>query len=161
MTMGLATRKAWMIMSLAWAAMIFELSRAPYSSAASARLISEALAWLRLSMLSNNCGLVNVLLRKSAHLTEYAGFAVLLYNSVKPAGGPAWSPKAAWWALVMAGSYSLTDEWHQSFVPGRHALLSDCVLDAGGALVGLWLLSRRLSQAQRKNHAREESVAEG
>ena len=47
---------------------------------------------------------------------------------------------AAFAALIVAGLYSLGDEYHQSFVPGRGASLVDCGIDTAGALIGLVLL---------------------
>lgn len=35
--------------------------------------------------------------------------------------------------------YAVTDEFHQSFVPGRTSLVSDILVDFGGALIGLTL----------------------
>jgi VanZ family protein len=138
--MELFTRKAWLLLSVTWAVIIFNLSRAPYSSGSSARFISLVLDWLSVSLLPENLGLLNNLLRKSAHLTEYAVLAVLLYNSLKPVGEHSCSRKAAVWALLASGSYSITDELHQLFVPGRHASLVDCLLDTTGAFLGLFLL---------------------
>jgi VanZ family protein len=51
------------------------------------------------------------------------------------------------WAIAVA--YGVTDEWHQSFVPGRHAELRDLRADAIGALaadvvVKAWGIIRRL-----------------
>lgn len=48
--------------------------------------------------------------------------------------------KLAILALFMAIAYALSDEWHQSFVPGRSATLSDVMVDASGALIGLLLI---------------------
>ncbi len=149
--MELFSRKAWWMLTATWAVMIFNLSRAPYCAASSARFISIVLEWLSISILPQNLALMNTLLRKSAHLTEYAVFAVFLYNSLKPAGDPLWSRKAALWALLVSGSYSLTDEFHQLFVPGRHASLSDCVVDTTGALLGLFLLSNAIVVLRRKH----------
>jgi VanZ family protein len=137
---GLFTRKLWWLLTATWAVMIFNLSRAPFASASSAKFFSMALDWLSISILPQNLDLLNTLLRKSAHLTEYAVLAVFLYNSLKPAGGPAWSGKVAFWALLASGSYSLTDEFHQLFVPGRHASLFDCLTDTTGAFLGLFAL---------------------
>jgi VanZ family protein len=128
-------------MTVSWAAVVFNLSRTPYSSAASGRAITTILGWLSISILPPNLGLLNTLLRKSAHVTEYAILAVFLYNMMKPVEDPSWSRKAAFWALLASGSYSLTDEFHQLFVPGRHASLFDCLIDTMGALLGLLLLS--------------------
>jgi len=33
--------------------------------------------------------------------------------------------------------YAVTDEFHQSFIPGRGSLVSDVLVDFGGALIGL------------------------
>jgi VanZ family protein len=53
---------------------------------------------------------------------------------------------AAW---LIAVGYGVTDEWHQSFVPNRHADVRDVAADAIGALaaavaVGAWSIIRRL-----------------
>lgn len=138
-------------MTAAWAGMIFNLSRASYSSASSARFISLVLEWLSISTLPQILGAVNTLLRKSAHLTEYAVLAVFLYNSLKPAGDSPWSRKAAFWAVLGSAIYSLTDEFHQLFVPGRHASLFDCVVDTTGALVGLLVLYKVIAALHRKH----------
>jgi VanZ family protein len=148
--MELLTRKAWWLLTATWAVIIFDLSRASYSSACSARFISIVLDWLSISILSRNLGLLNNLLRKSAHLTEYAVLAVFLYNALKPVGNPYWSRKAACWALLASGSYSITDELHQLFVLGRHASLFDCLIDTTGAFLGLFVLSAAIVILQRK-----------
>ncbi len=40
-------------------------------------------------------------------------------------------------ALLIAVGYGLTDEFHQSFVPGRTATLGDVAIDALGATLGV------------------------
>ena len=64
---------------------------------------------------------------------------------------------ASWWALgawlrvpsaraisafAIASAYGVFDEWHQSFVPGRYATLTDVTLDVAGAVLGVWLAAR-------------------
>ena len=39
-------------------------------------------------------------------------------------------------AFVLSVVYALTDEWHQSFVPGRSATIADTLVDAAGAGLG-------------------------
>jgi len=148
--MELIPQKAWMVMTVAWAATIFSLSREAYSAATSANFLFMDLNWLRISILPQDLALLNELLRKSAHLAEYAVLAVLLYNFLKPAQNPFWSPKAATWALVVSGCYSMSDELHQYFVPGRNASLADCLIDTAGALLGLWVLSKVMAGVRRK-----------
>ena len=49
------------------------------------------------------------------------------------------------WLLTIL--YALTDEYHQSFVAGRHPSIWDVlVFDNLGALLALWLTANRLKQ---------------
>ena len=48
----------------------------------------------------------------------------------------------AYGAFAVTSAYGLLDEWHQSFVPGRYASLTDVALDVAGALAGTWLAGR-------------------
>ena len=139
--MGFFARRIWILLAATWGLVIFDLSRAPYASASSRRFLSLALNWLSISILPHSLGLLNNLLRKSAHIMEFAVLAVLLYLSLKPTEDSYWSQKASFWALLASGCYSLADELHQVFIPGRHASLFDCLIDTTGALLGLFVLS--------------------
>jgi hypothetical protein len=44
-------------------------------------------------------------------------------------------------ACAIASAYGVLDEWHQSFVPGRYASLTDVALDVAGAVLGIWLVA--------------------
>jgi hypothetical protein len=44
-------------------------------------------------------------------------------------------------ALLGCGLYALSDEFHQSFVPGRNAALMDVGIDLTGASIGLMICS--------------------
>ena len=155
------TKKVWWLAAAIWAVVIFDLSRAPYSSASSSRSISIVLRWLSISISPQNLALLNSLLRESAHLAEYAILAMLLYNSLKPVGDAAWSRNAAFWSLLASGSYSLTDEFHQLFIPGRHASIFDCLTDMTGALLGLLVLSAALTVLRRLHAATVAQTPEG
>jgi VanZ family protein len=52
------------------------------------------------------------------------------------AGGLVEPPRRLWlWCgLAVSFVYALTDEWHQSFVPGRHASGADIIADLLGVL---------------------------
>lgn len=75
--------------------------------------------------------LIDFFLKKVAHLLEYAVLAILLHRGVGSEGG--------WWALLIGGLYALSDEFHQSFVPGRNAELLDLALDILGVVLGLYM----------------------
>lgn len=71
--------------------------------------------------------------RKLAHLGEYAVLGAL-------AGRAAGRPLPA---LALGAAYAATDEWHQTFVPGRSGQAADVLLDSAGAAAGAWLWHRR------------------
>lgn len=45
--------------------------------------------------------------------------------------------------ILMGSGYGVFDEWHQSFVPGRHASVGDAVVDAIGVIGGFAIFRRR------------------
>jgi VanZ family protein len=85
----------------------------------------------------------------SLHAPAYFGLTLLLIRAL--AGGRRSGVTTATLAIawVMAVAYGATDEWHQSFVPTRHAELRDLIADAIGAfaatvVVKAWVIIRRL-----------------
>lgn len=70
------------------------------------------------------------------HGVSYAVLGGLLMRAL--AGGTLRSMRAALIlpAVLIATAYGLTDEFHQSFIPGRMASWSDIAADGVGALVG-------------------------
>ncbi|WP_184318737.1 VanZ family protein [Geobacillus subterraneus] len=74
---------------------------------------------------------LNFLIRKAAHLTEFGILAVLVWRALFPR-------KVAYiGAWLFATAYAATDEWHQSFEPGRTATPKDVAIDSCGALIAL------------------------
>jgi hypothetical protein len=49
--------------------------------------------------------------------------------------------------------YALTDEFHQTFTPGRNGTLVDVAIDMSGALTCLWLVHWRQLTPQQEAHA--------
>lgn len=99
---------------VAWAAVIFTFSSIP--------------------SLSSGLGTWDTILRKGAHVTEYAVLGALLYRALgrEPL------------ALAVGIAYAATDEVHQYFVRGRHASPVDVAIDAVGVALGMliWLRVR-------------------
>ncbi len=92
--------------------------------------------------LSSGLGTWDLVLRKLAHMAEY-GLLWLLW--LRALGAPARPVAAATIAVV----YAATDEWHQSFVDGRHGSPVDVLIDATGVLLAsaLWRSRLRASRA--------------
>jgi VanZ family protein len=137
--------------------LIFELSTEGFGSSFTEWSLGQILSLFQLHVSPGTLDLLNFLVRKLAHLTEYALFAQLLYVSLLGALELEWQPRTAFWCAVIAGAYSLTDEFHQLFVPNRTASLVDCAIDTTGAILGLlvvYVVTQRL-QANRTRRAAE------
>ena len=85
----------------------------------------------------------HVWFRKCGHLTEFGVFGLLLWRAIRHASAdchPPWQWSQAGLAMLLVTIYAASDEFHQTFVPGRTGLISDVVIDASGAAIGLSLL---------------------
>jgi VanZ family protein len=77
--------------------------------------------------------------RKLAHMAEYGVLTVLLFRAVRIHTRR--NARALLIAAVVAVLYALSDEWHQTFVPGREGSLRDVAVDALGVVgMSLWLI---------------------
>lgn len=75
-------------------------------------------------------------IKKTGHIVEYGLLALAFYFAFR------FEPRYRWTAWFMAVVYAATDEYHQSFVPGRHTSLVDVfIFDNIGAFTALWLYS--------------------
>lgn len=71
-----------------------------------------------------------------AHGVSYAVLGALLTRALAGGRLPAMTWRLAAMATVMGALYGLSDEFHQSFIPGRFASLSDLVADTAGSAAG-------------------------
>lgn len=82
----------------------------------------------------------------AGHFLAYAVLAALLRWALAGSG----VGRPCLWAFVLAVLYAFSDEFHQSFVPGRHPDPLDILTDAAGAAAALaWARWR----AQREGNA--------
>jgi VanZ family protein len=96
--------------------------------------------------------LIHHVIRKSGHFTEYFILSLLLLHALR-AGTRDFSLRWALIAILIVAGYASLDEFHQSFVPGRTAAVTDVLLDTcGGAaaqlLVALLVLWRGIRKRQ-------------
>ena len=71
-----------------------------------------------------------------SHPIAYAILAVLLARALAGGLGAAVPVATAAGAVALAFAYGVTDEWHQSFVPGRFAEAADLIKNLAGAVLG-------------------------
>ena len=118
--------------SLAWMGLIFYLSSLSQDDAGRP-LESPVVSWL------------GVLRSYAAHLVLYGILASLVQASIR-----SWTPASSYqlrWVLAVAAFatlYGVSDEYHQSLVPGRYASILDMLVNGVGAAtaaLGLWLLA--------------------
>lgn len=75
-------------------------------------------------------------LDKVAHFGAYAILGALLAH-----GAIAWG-RGIGWPLLLGIAYAASDEFHQSFVPGRHSDVADWLADALGVVAGCLFMYR-------------------
>jgi VanZ family protein len=124
---------------LLWLSVIFTASTNLGSPEHTSRFIRPFLLWLDPHMSGETFELVHHIIRKTAHVTEYAILAFLIWRVVHSAAAhaarsPAWHFR---FALLLTVLYAASDETHQIFVPSRQAAVTDVLLDACGAAAGL------------------------
>ena len=103
---------------LVWAGFIFFLSSIPH--------LRFVVAWWDLP------------LRKAGHFLVFAILARLLARALT--GSTLWSCKKIFaWSLALTFLYAVSDEYHQSFTPGRVPALHDVALDTLGGWAALGL----------------------
>jgi VanZ family protein len=100
--------------------------------------------------LSTNLGVWDFILRKMAHMTEYAILFLLLWRALRL------HIHAERVAMIAAASaaliYAASDEWHQTFVRGRSGTIRDIGFDLAGIL-GAWLFAAWLSRRRSAGRA--------
>jgi len=83
------------------------------------------------------------ILYKGGHVMGYALLSLAYWRAFN------FRNKTQWLAWLMAVLYAATDEFHQSFVPGRHPSTFDVFCyDNLGALASLWLTNLWVKQQQ-------------
>jgi VanZ family protein len=78
---------------------------------------------------------------KVAHFAVYGLLATLVIRAMRSAEERLRGP-AALMAVVVASLYGITDEWHQSFTPGRSVEVADWLADTSGAALAVTLYCR-------------------
>jgi VanZ family protein len=125
--------KKW-IPVIAWAILISLFSTHAVTADNTGRLIIPILHWLFPSASPDGLARMHFLVRKCAHFTEYFILSLLILRGIR-AGRKENHLAWAAIALLAVACYASLDEFHQSFVPGRTAAVTDVMIDTTGGAV--------------------------
>lgn len=147
MSRGRIFLKYWLPVIL-WMGLIYTASADRASMQHSSRIIEPILRWLFPHLAIATVHQIVYLVRKCAHLTEYAVLGLFLWRALrKPVRHDSrpWNWREAFIVLGWVALYAASDEFHQLFVPSRQASVWDVLIDTSGASLGLlavWALGR-------------------
>ena len=121
-----------------WLGVIFLASTDLMSAEHTSRFIVPFLRWLKPDISPEALASIHFIVRKCAHLGEYAVLALLLLRAaifmtnLKPSLAILYM--SVWVACLLVAT---TDEFHQTFVASRGASATDIMIDGAGAILGL------------------------
>lgn len=94
------------------------------------------------------------IVKKTAHIVEYGVLSTLLYRGLKLEGLD--TKRAGKLTMFIAIFYGATDEFHQSFTPGREPTVRDVLFDTIGASLAIYFIWYQLQNlpAKLRNLAR-------
>jgi VanZ family protein len=123
---SLRLNKWWAFMLFIWLILIFTATQHPFFQGENTESVIH-------QFISNyfDANFLNFIIRKITHITVFALLAILFLKSVET---PRFRYTLSW---LFTSIYAISDEWHQSFVPGREASYKDVLLDSLSAAVVL------------------------
>ena len=151
----------WWLPVLLWALVMSGFSTGTFTSDNTGHIIIPFLHWLLPHASAATLDDLHLVIRKSAHITEYSVFSLLILRAIR-AGRREWKLSWALAVVLAVVVYASLDEFHQSFIPGRTAAVSDVLLDTvGGAaaqVVAAMIIRRGEAHREQREGAVETSV---
>ncbi|MEH7492708.1 VanZ family protein [Neobacillus niacini] len=144
-------RKWWVLAALVWMVAIFFFTQLPYFTGENTGkvvkkvVVTEQQAVSPSNAAPINTNELNLVIRKTTHVIVFGILAFLLFKSLEASRV---SYVLAWCLTVI---YAITDEWHQSFMPGRVSAYQDVLYDSFGAFLVL-LISYFIIRRKKVNH---------
>ena len=90
--------------------------------------------------LSSGLGVIDLIGRKIVHVGEYALLCLLWWRALRTVTS---EQRALALAVLVSVLYAVSDEYHQSLVPGRNGSPLDVAIDAAGAAATALVVRRR------------------
>ena len=89
----------------------------------------------------------DIILKKTGHVLLYGILAILWWRALMTTHVEA--VQAFYVAFLMTTAYAITDEIHQTYVPGRHGRPLDVFIDVVGATLTLTFQKWRIERAEK------------
>jgi VanZ family protein len=125
---------------IVWATFISWFSTDAFSARSTNSYIDPVLRFLFGELTPAGFRFAHSLVRKSAHLIEYAILGMLTARAQSDAGAPL--PRSVMLrTLAYCAVYAMLDEAHQTFVPSRTGSPIDVIVDTTGATLGTLLFA--------------------
>ena len=137
---------SWMAVVL-WAAFIFFMSAHTGADLDDGTGLTAVIKRWLVSLAAPVFGPDTDVVSVAAHFAEYLAFGALLFHALWRTAPEQRRGLLVVAAVLIASLYGVTDEFHQSFVPGRLCDPADWLTDTLGATTGAlaaWAVSRRI-----------------
>lgn len=92
--------------------------------------------------LNSGLGTIDLIGRKFIHAGEYALLWFLWWRAL--------GYRSPWPAVAIAFLYSASDEFHQTFIDGRHGSPVDVAIDMIGVVLAVWYFALRSPATSRR-----------
>ena len=121
-----------------------------FSGSQTSRIIGPILKWFVPDISDDTVAWFQLVIRKTAHVVEYAILAMLICRALAKRLAKALPLRTLGQAVMLSVAYAAFDEWHQSWTAERVGSPLDVGIDSVGAILGAtffaWL-SRRKSRS--------------
>lgn len=148
-------KKFWLLMTILWCAVIYLFTATPSFTGENTKVVIQETVQTSYHVTNKDTNnktfylttdYLNQVMRKSAHVVLFGVLAYLTWSTLHLKS----NRYIISWLFVTV--YAASDEWHQSFVPGRGAAVHDVVLDSTAAFVVLSIIflwkSKKMKQSR-------------
>ena len=124
-------KKKYLILTILWMIFIFVMSQTPGNDSSKQ---SNFIVDIIIHILPITRDTLSFIVRKCAHMTEYAILAFLIYKTIVHIG------KSLVKSFIFTFLYACTDEFHQLFIAGRAGQFRDVCIGSTGALIMILII---------------------
>lgn len=124
-------KNKYLILTILWMIFIFVMSQTPGNDSSKQ---SNFIVDIIIHILPITRDTLSFIVRKCAHMTEYAILAFLLYKTFIHKQNPLIK------SVIFTFLYACSDEFHQLFIAGRAGQFKDVCIDSTGALIMLLII---------------------